>query len=88
MKAENYDDYTSNEEEIDLRTCSAEIACLAAECEDIDEADARALLAREDVDTDYSDIYFFAMQPYLTIREALNYYKHISNEEKSDIDEI
>ena len=68
-----------NLEDIDLKTCAAEIACLVAECKDIDEADIEALLAREDVDRDYGDIYFFAMLPYQTIRGALEDNNRIVN---------
>lgn len=58
---------------INLRECDSETACLVAECENISEAEVKELLAREDVDKDYGDIYFFAMLPYSTIREALDY---------------
>ena len=71
---------TKNCEDLDLRTCDAETACLASECKDISNEDAEALLAREDVDRDYGDIYFFAMLPYQTIRDALEYYKHLDDE--------
>lgn len=58
---------------INLKICDAETACLASECKNISEAEVEALLAREDVDRDYGDIYFFAMLPYNTIRGALEY---------------
>lgn len=67
--------YLENPFGLDLRTCDAETACFAAEAENLSEADRKALLEREDADKDYGDIYFFAMLPYSTIREAVEYHR-------------
>lgn len=67
--------YLENPSVLDLRTCDAETACFAAEAENLSEEDRNALLEREDADKDYGDIYFFAMLPYSTIREAVEYHR-------------